>query len=127
MNVEEEGFIERPAEMVHRERMKELMCYLWDNYLELHDSEHVVLMGVGDSYSAVRELLVNRGEDSLFLLSSFGSAGPGILPHAPLNHPYSSPNVHTLTNSPPRVQAQSSPGRLLCLRLPAPRSQRNRC
>lgn len=48
--------------MVHRERMKELMCYLWDNYLELHDSEHVVLMGVGDSYSAVRELLVNRGK-----------------------------------------------------------------
>ncbi|OBT59650.1 hypothetical protein VE04_00159 [Pseudogymnoascus sp. 24MN13] len=59
-NIEEEGFIERPTEMVHRERMKELMCYLWDNYLELHDSEHVVLMGVGDSYSAVRELLVNR-------------------------------------------------------------------
>jgi histone deacetylase 6 len=73
--------------------MKELMCYLWDNYLDLHDSEHVVLMGVGDSYSAVRELLVNRGKDSLFLLSGFGSAGPGILPHAPLNHPY----VHTLT------------------------------
>ncbi|OBT80163.1 hypothetical protein VF21_00614 [Pseudogymnoascus sp. 05NY08] len=59
-NIEEEGFIERPTEMVHRERMKELMCYLWDNYLELHDSEHVVLMGVGDSYGAVRELLVNR-------------------------------------------------------------------
>ncbi|KFY90404.1 hypothetical protein V498_05998 [Pseudogymnoascus sp. VKM F-4517 (FW-2822)] len=59
-NIEEEGFIERPTEMVHRERMKELMCFLWDNYLEVHESEHIVLMGVGDSYSAVRELLVNR-------------------------------------------------------------------
>lgn len=60
--MDEEGFIERPAEMIHRERMKELMCFLWDNYLEMHDSEHIVLMGVGDSYSAVRELLVNRGK-----------------------------------------------------------------
>ncbi|KFZ00118.1 hypothetical protein V500_01173 [Pseudogymnoascus sp. VKM F-4518 (FW-2643)] len=59
-NIEEEGFIERPTEIVHRERMKELMCFLWDNYLEIHESEHIVLMGVGDSYSAVRELLVNR-------------------------------------------------------------------
>lgn len=41
--------------------MKELMCFLWDNYLEMHDSEDIVLMGVGSSYSAVRELLVNRG------------------------------------------------------------------
>lgn len=52
--------------------MKELMCFLWDNYLEIHESEHIVLMGVGDSYSAVRELLVNRGKNSSFLLFGFG-------------------------------------------------------
>jgi hypothetical protein len=69
-NIEEEGFKEPPTEIVHRERMKELMCFLWDNYLEMHESEHIVLMGVGDSYIGVRELLVNRGKAaslSLFL------------------------------------------------------------
>lgn len=65
--------------MVHRERMKELMCFLWDNYLEIHESEHIVLMGVGDSYSAVRELLVNRGKASFFLLFGFGYTEPGVL------------------------------------------------
>jgi hypothetical protein len=48
--------------------MKEIMCFLWDNYLEMHDSDDIVLMGVGDSYGAVRELLVNRGMHS-FLVS----------------------------------------------------------
>lgn len=71
--------------------MKELMCFLWDNYLEPHDSEHIVLMGVGDSYSAVRELLVNRGKDSLFLLSGFvsGTLGYPVLfpPQPPQSHP----------------------------------------
>lgn len=57
--------------MVHRERMKELMCFLWDNYLETHESDHIVLMGVGDSYSAVRELLVNRGKDSFISCFDF--------------------------------------------------------
>jgi len=51
------------------------MCFLWDNYLEMHDSDHIVLMGVGDSYGAVRELLINRGMYSfllfLYLLNYF--------------------------------------------------------
>jgi hypothetical protein len=44
------------------------MCFLWDNYLEMHDSDDVVLMGVGDSYGAVRELLISRGMYCFLLL-----------------------------------------------------------
>lgn len=41
--------------------MQEIMCFIWDNYLEMHDSDEIVLMGVGDSYRAMKELLVTRG------------------------------------------------------------------
>jgi hypothetical protein len=40
---------------------KELLCYLWDNYLEGYASNCIVLMGVGDSYLGVKQLLVSRG------------------------------------------------------------------
>lgn len=100
-NIEEEGFKEPPTEIVHRERMKELMCFLWDNYLEMHESEHIVLMGVGDSYIGVRELLVNRGKAASLSLSSCG---------------------HTLT-SPPRIKTQNSPRRCIRLRLSEARAQ----
>lgn len=73
--------------------MKELMCFLWDNYLESHESEHIVLMGVGDSYSAVRELLVNRGKDSLFLLFVFVPWTPGY----PVPFPPLPPQSHSVT------------------------------
>lgn len=46
---------------------KELLCYLWDNYLEGYASENIVLMGVGDAYLGVKMLLTSRG---LFLFLS---------------------------------------------------------
>lgn len=90
--------------MVHRERMKELMCFLWDNYLEVHESEHIVLMGVGDSYSAVRELLVNRGKhrlafDNLFWFHGLGDALKSFI--NPIPRPHNPPKppcyFHTAT------------------------------
>jgi histone deacetylase 6 len=42
-------------------KMAELVCYLWDNYLEGYESNDIAVMGVGYSYLAVRMLLTNRG------------------------------------------------------------------
>jgi len=54
------GFIERPTETELQEQTKELVCYLWDNYLEVAETYDIVLMGVGDSYLGVKMLLTNR-------------------------------------------------------------------
>lgn len=58
---DESGFSERPGESGLQETMKELVCYLWDNYLEGYESNDIVLMGVGDSYLGIRMLLTSRG------------------------------------------------------------------
>ena len=49
-------------------QMKHLFCYLWDNYLEGYASNYIVLMGVGDAYLGVKQLLTSRGMFS-FLFS----------------------------------------------------------
>jgi hypothetical protein len=41
---------------------KELLCYLWDNYLEGYASNSIVVMGVGDAYIGAKQLLLNRGK-----------------------------------------------------------------
>jgi hypothetical protein len=43
-------------------KISELVCYLWDNYLETCDSTDIVVMGVGHSYIGVRDLLSKRGK-----------------------------------------------------------------
>ena len=47
------------AELVTQ--MKDVLCYLWDNYLEGYASNYIVLMGVGDAYLGVKQLLTSRG------------------------------------------------------------------
>jgi hypothetical protein len=43
--------------------MQELVCYLWDNYLQLIEGEpEIFLMGVGNAYLGVKLLLINRGK-----------------------------------------------------------------
>lgn len=43
-------------------QLQELMCYVWDNYLQLYDSaEDIFLMGVGNAYLGIKVLLINRG------------------------------------------------------------------
>jgi histone deacetylase 6 len=44
------------------QKINELVCYLWDNYLEGYESTDIVLMGVGYSYLGVKMLLTSRGE-----------------------------------------------------------------
>ncbi|KAK8094738.1 histone deacetylase A [Apiospora hydei] len=41
-------------------QMKELMNYIWDNYLQLWEAEDIFLVGVGNAYLGVKLLLTER-------------------------------------------------------------------
>lgn len=56
------GFKPKISEADLNEQAKNLLCYLWDNYLEGYRSHTIVLMGVGDAYLGVKQLLTSRGE-----------------------------------------------------------------
>lgn len=53
------GYADKASERDFSEQMRELMVYLWDNYLQLSDSQ-IFLMGVGDAYLGIKMLLINR-------------------------------------------------------------------
>ncbi|KAH8820591.1 histone deacetylase [Xylogone sp. PMI_703] len=53
-------FLQRPKEEVLQSQLKDLICYLWDNYFETYSAQSIVLMGVGDSYLGIKQLLINR-------------------------------------------------------------------
>lgn len=56
-----EGYAEKSVEKVLGEQMKELMTYIWDNYLQLADGgDKIILMGIGDAYLGIKQLLINR-------------------------------------------------------------------
>ncbi|TVY27665.1 Histone deacetylase [Lachnellula hyalina] len=57
---DEEAYIPRPQEPAKEQQSKELLCYLWDNYLQLNDSASLTLMGVGDAYLGIKQLLISR-------------------------------------------------------------------
>jgi histone deacetylase 6 len=40
---------------------------LWDNFLQLYETDEIILLGVGNAYLGVKVLLINRGETSLNL------------------------------------------------------------
>jgi histone deacetylase 6 len=43
-------------------QIQELVCYIWDNYLQISESaQSIFLLGVGNAYLGVKVLLVNRG------------------------------------------------------------------
>lgn len=44
--------------------VKELMCYLWDNYLQLYEADEVFIVGVGYAYLGIKMLLLNRSDAS---------------------------------------------------------------
>ncbi|TAQ86404.1 hypothetical protein B7494_g5271 [Chlorociboria aeruginascens] len=48
------------TEMEQQTQMKELLCYLWDNYLELAPCNNIAFMGVGDAYLGIKQLLLSR-------------------------------------------------------------------
>ncbi|KAL2017287.1 hypothetical protein VTK56DRAFT_2356 [Thermocarpiscus australiensis] len=56
-----EPFTPRADERTLQTQVQELMCYIWDNYLQLYDGvEDIFLMGVGAAYLGVKVLLINR-------------------------------------------------------------------
>ncbi|KAG0648163.1 Cryptic loci regulator [Hyphodiscus hymeniophilus] len=54
------GFKDKLTEVELQNQTKDLLCYLWDNYLEGFESQGIVLMGVGDAYLGVKQLLTFR-------------------------------------------------------------------
>lgn len=75
---EEDGFIEAQNTNIalQRERMREVMCFIWDNHLETLETNDIVLMGVGNSYASFRELLLNRDAKSkIAMVLSFITGG----------------------------------------------------
>ncbi|KAK4122591.1 histone deacetylase A-like protein [Parathielavia appendiculata] len=56
-----DAFTPRADERTLQAQVQELMCYLWDNYLQLYESaEDIFLMGVGNAYLGIKVLLINR-------------------------------------------------------------------
>lgn len=44
--------------------IRELMCYLWDNYLQLYNAEKIFIIGIGYAYIGIKMLLLNRSDAS---------------------------------------------------------------
>lgn len=60
-----EHFTPRMDEKTLQMHLQELMCYIWDNYLQLYDgADEIYLMGVGNAYLGIKVLLINRSEYS---------------------------------------------------------------
>ncbi|KAK4241069.1 histone deacetylase clr3 [Achaetomium macrosporum] len=56
-----EPFMPNAGERTLQAQIQELMCYVWDNYLQLYDGvEDIFLMGVGNAYLGVKMLLISR-------------------------------------------------------------------
>ncbi|KAL9080214.1 MAG: hypothetical protein Q9157_000997 [Trypethelium eluteriae] len=56
----------------------ELATYLWENYIEVHESTHVFLLGIGDAYLGLINLLSNQESctDRITFLISFVAETP---------------------------------------------------
>ncbi|KAK2624188.1 hypothetical protein QTJ16_006138 [Diplocarpon rosae] len=50
----------RPTEGIIAQQTRELLCYLWDNYIELNPNASLTLLGVGDAYFGIKQLLISR-------------------------------------------------------------------
>lgn len=63
-----DAFTARADERTIQAQVQELMCYIWDNYLQLYDTvEDIFLMGVGNAYLGIKVLLINRRTPSISL------------------------------------------------------------
>jgi len=57
-----DAFTARPDERALQAQVQDLVCYVWDNYLQMYrDVEDIFLMGVGNAYLGIKVLLINRG------------------------------------------------------------------
>ncbi|KAI8624593.1 histone deacetylase [Xylariaceae sp. FL1651] len=55
-----DAFLPRASEKSLQHQIQELVCYIWDNYLQLYDVEELFLLGVGNAYLGVKVLLTSR-------------------------------------------------------------------
>lgn len=53
-------YLAPPPEYELQRQVTSLVCYLWDNYLQLYEAPDIFLMGVGEAYLGVKVLLINR-------------------------------------------------------------------
>lgn len=64
-----ESHVPRMTEEAMQGQLQELVCYIWDNYLQISDAaQQIFVMGVGQAYLGVKMLLVNRGGFDLVVL-----------------------------------------------------------
>ncbi|KAJ4127253.1 Histone deacetylase hda1 [Fusarium equiseti] len=42
------------------EQIQTLVCYLWDNHMQLYEADDIFIMGVGNAYLGVKVLLIQR-------------------------------------------------------------------
>lgn len=52
--------IQVPPSSNLEEHCRVLLCYLWDNFISLSQADSIVLMGIGSSFPAIHQLLLNR-------------------------------------------------------------------
>ncbi|KAI0900355.1 putative histone deacetylase A [Annulohypoxylon nitens] len=55
-----DAYTSRADEKTLQRQIQELVCYIWDNYLQLYDADDLFLVGVGNAYLGVKVLLTNR-------------------------------------------------------------------
>ncbi|KAG6004847.1 hypothetical protein E4U21_000685 [Claviceps maximensis] len=55
-----DSYIPGYKERALQEQIQQLACYLWDNFLQLYETDEIFLMGVGNAYLGVKVLLINR-------------------------------------------------------------------
>lgn len=64
---EESPWQASPTEPELQEQLRELVCYVYDNFIEGWIADNMVLMGVGESYVGVKMLLTHRGKFPVLL------------------------------------------------------------
>ncbi|KAL7624472.1 Histone deacetylase hda1 [Parahypoxylon ruwenzoriense] len=55
-----DAYTPRADERTLQRQIQELVCYIWDNYLQLYDFEDLFIVGIGNAYLGVKILLTNR-------------------------------------------------------------------
>ena len=56
-----DAYTPRVDERTLQAQIQDLVCYIWDNYLQLYDCvEDIFLMGVGNAYLGIKMLLIYR-------------------------------------------------------------------
>ncbi|KAL9107460.1 MAG: hypothetical protein Q9227_007657 [Pyrenula ochraceoflavens] len=60
LSVRESGESSDAAFQARRELMERLAMYLWENYIDTSDCEHIILFGIGEAYHGLAQLLIQN-------------------------------------------------------------------